>query len=822
MKRITTLFSCLLLALLTSVPVRADVYYHVELIPVLENGATGLVFSCPYASANTKYYNYLYNIGKENKWSTHFNGTFDRTSGNPDFYIMAAPGNDHQSIFAGWYWDAECTEPIKAGSNNYTYCKNNVSGSSWGRTLTSYASASIAEQPENVIKIYAKFVRTTPAFDWSTVGETPVDGKKYYIYSPVLHKFFKAPEGSPGSSNLPITTINLAEATLFTYDLLGEYTKNTCYDDYGKKENRSYKECTLTYQESGETRYASCSGANYWASTSSPSINHKLHVWSWASLEENTFVIAKADASSYDYVYNVLEALYFPVNSGRDIELSSSTGSLKRVGGYYWSFIPEEAVIAQAQVNSVNENGAVTITDSPTASGTAYVKFNVSATSVPTAFTYSLTGGDGHFVLNESETTCENGVLSVPVIYTAQNVHSSATPVSTATVTATANNAGASTASGIVSAYTDFEPRFALAVDALDWSRVGEEIVETFYSGQEIAASERDRLANKLVYAPAQTTGVASNHATWTATIIGANADQFKFANGTQTASGPYSANLLDVHYAPTTTGNHTATLHIVTTYTDAASHTETYEKDITLRGVGSASSRITFAKAGNQLPTNAESYDFGEIIGTNHKDITADLFISQISNPQMVWNDPAGQFEFDESSVNLSQRNQILTFRAHRTAPVTENTVHTATLTISGKGTNNEDVSATLTLTYTALPLIPTTVTWNWETMKENRTVTNPISTNSDGVWVLTKTAGDAVTYNDAAKSATAAYLHHEPGKTAAYILSIPQTDTYTAFEQEYETEIIPLPKHVVIDRQEYLGSDRQGYDGIYGKVSK
>lgn len=126
-------------------------------------------------------------------------------------------------------------------------------------------------------------------------------------------------------------------------------------------------------------------------------------------------------------------------------------------------------------------------------------------------------------------------------------------------------------------------------------------------------------------------------------------------------------------------------------------------------------------------------------------------MFISQITNPSYVWNDPAEVFELDESTIDLTKKNQTLSFRAHPDNPVATNTDYTATLTVSGKGTANEDVSATLTLTYRALPLIQTTVTWNWETMKENRTVTNPISTNSDGVWVLTKTAGDAVTYNDA-----------------------------------------------------------------------
>ena len=644
-----------------------------------------------------------------------------------------------------------------------------------------------------------------------------MDEGKYYIYNIATGRFLQAPKtGNGSSSNKPGTTANPAEATLFTCDSLTIGTNanylNKKIDDNGVTENRSYKECLFTYKgDDNVTRYASASGYSYWNwySTAATNINYKIHVWSWTSLGTDTFLIAKGDASGGNFISHL------EVYSDGSLDYQTQAG-LKRNNGFYWTFIPENALLSQSAVTSLNENGTVTIDASPTATGTAYVKFNVSSASLPAGFEYSLTGGDGHFDIVEESATCSGGILTVPVTYTAQNVHAVSSPASTATVTVTSVNGG-DPVEGTVTAYVDLQPKFALMVDELDWNAEG----ETFYKGMEIAASQRTYLANKLIYNPAQTTGVAANNATWTATIEGTNADQFKFANGTREVSGAYSASLLDVIYAPTTTGSHTATLHIVTSYT-ASNGEQTYENNITLLGTGSAASRITFAANGSETPLTAESYNYGDIIGTNRKDVTAELFISQITSPSYVWNDPAEVFELDESTIDLTKKNQTLSFRAHPDNPVATNTDYTATLTVSGKGTANEDVSAVLTLTYRALPLIQTTVTWNWETMKENRTVTNPISTNSDGVWVLTKTAGDAVTYNDASKSATAAYLHHEPGKTAAYILQIPQTDTYTAFEHEYETEIMPLPKYVVIDRQEYLGSDTQGYDGIYGKVKK
>ena len=808
----------------TNAVMAAPSYFRVEIIPVLENGAVGKLYACDNSSANSKYGNYLYNIGKDGLWtvcsdeSTHWEQTIEHGAGGGVQFYARAQAGDKRTMFEGWYWDAACTERLKSSSSgSVTYTNSSyftVSGN--GRTLTSYPSAAEAEAGTKIV-IYAKFVKTVPDFDWSTLGVTPMDEGKYYIYNIATGRFLQAPKtGNGSSSNKPGTTANPAEATLFTCDSLTIGT-NTTYlnkkiDDNGVTENRSYKECLFTYKgDDNVTRYASASGYSYWQwnSSASTNINYKIHVWSWESLGTDTFLIAKGDASGGEFTYHL------EVYSDGSLDYQTQAG-MKRNSGFYWTFIPENALLSQSTVTSLNENGMVTIDASPTATGTAYVKFNVSSASLPAGFEYELTGGDGHFDIVEESVTCSGGVLTVPVTYTAQNIHAVSSPASTATVKVTSVNGG-DPVEGTVTAYVDLQPKFALMVDELDWNAEG----ETVYKGMEIAASQRTYLANKLIYNPAQTTGVAANNATWTATIEGTNADQFKFANGTREVSGAYSASLLDVIYAPTTTGSHTATLHIVTSYT-ASNGEQTYEKNITLRGTGSAASRITFAANGSESPLTAESYNYGDIIGTNHKDVTAELFISQITSPSYVWNDPAEVFELDESTIDLTKKNQTLSFRAHPDNPVATNTDYTATLTVSGKGTANEDVSATLTLTYRALPLIQTTVEWHWETMKENRTVTNPISTNSDGVWVLTKTAGDAVTYNDAAKSATAAYLHHEPGKIAAYILQIPQTDTYTAFEQEYETEIIPLPKHVVIDRKEYLGDNSAHTEGEYGRVAK
>jgi hypothetical protein len=71
---------------------------------------------------------------------------------------------------------------------------------------------------------------------------------------------------------------------------------------------------------------------------------------------------------------------------------------------------------------------------------------------------------------------------------------------------------------------------------------VNEEIVERFYVGMDVAASERERLANKLLVTNANTMAkrTTTTKTVWTATIIGDNANQFKFPNGTQSFSGNY------------------------------------------------------------------------------------------------------------------------------------------------------------------------------------------------------------------------------------------------------------------------------------------
>lgn len=795
-KNLFRLFMLLLAIVASITSVKADTYCRVEIVPVEENGAVGKVYSCVVSSANNKYYYNPYNIGKDALWGDEFSATLTQSGETPNFYIMARPG-DRRSMFAGWYWNQACTEPLKSDQEQNNFTRHNVTSTGFNKSLSSYATAEEAEQTDHVIKIYAKFVKITPVFDWSTLAAAPVDGGQYYIYSPVMHRFVKAPVGATANNNPPTTTDNPIEATVFTCGLASEGTKSGCIDDDGQTvANRPYKLCTFAYQDGETTKYASCRGAGYWIETDNPTINQHSRVWSWSALETNTFMLDNGiDNNEFNEALEVL--------LGGNIVFRQN-GSNTRNGGIYWAFISKAQLEGQSQVSSKVQDESITINAAPDATGTAYVQFNVSDGSFAEYFNYTFeNAGDGNFAIGEP--TLSGNILTVPVTYTAQNVHSgTSTPASTAIVKVTAKN-GASSKTAAVSAYVDLKPTFALNVTALDWNRVNEEVVETIYAGMEIAASQRDRLQNKLVKDDAQTTGVAANNATWTATITGTNANQFKFANGTQSVSGAYSDDLLDVIYAPTVGGSHTATLHIVTSYTDATSHSETDTHDITLSGLCSNAAVITFTKEGNDSPTATEIHDFGDVIGANTAQITADLFISSlIANPQVTWSDEDNAFVFNPSSVDLTKANQTLTFEAHQTSVVTTATPRTATLTISGNGGT---VNAVLTLSYIAQPRIVPTVTWKWGTISENTTTSvAPIETNSDGAWTLEKAVGEKITYDAEAKTATAAYVHHEPNLSAQFVFHQDQTATYEAVDEEYEAIIgVPQSLDVRINSQNH-----------------
>lgn len=728
----------LLLALGTSESACSTNYFKIQVKAVYTGGASGA---------------HLY-AGLWSGWQSNFPAAADRpldefttgvlsSSGNPDVEIVTSKVDGMD--FLGWYRDECCTDLVS------TEFEKNVYGSSSGIAF------STDESKAPTTTFYAKFSQTTVA--WSTLGVAPTAGK-YYLYN----------VGSGG--------------------LLGWYNSTSSSLSVTKDPNKAL---LFTLEDGVTTTFSAVRN------------DETLYLNEYGTgMVSTTTPIAKSIEADNGF-------FYIKLNSGSNYWETSTSGSCtyapKSGTKLYqrWIFIPEDAYNACVRVEALNENGSVIITESPTASGTAYVTFDVSEVGPTSAFTYSLSGGDGHWALG-TPVRCNYTVI-VPVIYTAQNLHSTTlVPASTVTVTMSSTKSSDASlhtsASGYATSYVDLQPRFEMAVSELDWSYEEEALVETYYAGMEVAASQRERLANKLIYDAEQTNTIAKNNATWAATITGDDAAQFKFANGTQSVSGPYTPELLDVIFAPTATGDFTATLHIEVSYKDANNNNLVASHDVTLSGKGLFASYATFAANGNEQASAEESYDFGNIIGTNHKDVTAELNMTGLTGVTETWSDPDGVFEFDESTIDLTKSHQVLSFRAHRSTPIAAEADHTATLTISGTGTEGP-VTAVLTLTYHALPLTVPTVTWNWAALYEDAVATNPIATNSDGEWTLTMTAGDVVTYNAENHTASVPYLHHEPGHTASFTLTIPQTDTYAAVNTDYASTVVPTNPDVLIDSQ-------------------
>lgn len=758
-KRFKFLF-CLMLALMASITsVKAD-YWQLRVKAVLASGepATSYVSAGGCCSAPEPTSSDYTMPAPVNNWY----------SDNPDTYLKATPRNGEE--FMGWYEDEACTRQF------YT----SQTGNAYGAKM-SFVSHAAAAADVQITTVYALF--SVPAVNFSTLGEAPTTGN-YYLYGvgynglAGLYEYSdgKVVRGYKDPNQAVLYTLTFSSATNFTI---------SCVDE-------------------GVTKYVNKDGTYIKPETFPEKILEDKG--------DGTYMVNLNNGHSSGYTWWEMES------SGRaDYEQKNTTTTYQR-----WMFIPEATYNNLVSVESLRETGSITINSAPTASGTTNVKFNVSDIGPIAAFDCAITAGDdGNFVLGTP--TRSDNVITVPVTYTAHNVHSGiSTPIAMATVTLTAKNEAASSASGQVPVYVDLQPKFGLNVMELDWSYDGETLVETYYAGMEVAASKRARLQDKLIKNDAQTTGVAADFATWTATITGTNADQFKFANGTRTVSEPYTPELLDVIFAPTATGDFTATLHIVTSYTDANSNELTDTHDITLRGKALDVSYIHFAANGNETASDNETHNFGDIIGTNTQVVTAELGKHGVSNLTKVWNDPDGVFEFDVNSVDLTKSNQTLTFRAHRQSPVTTATNHTATLTVSGDGTEGP-VSGVLTLTYQALPLLTPTVTWNWSTIGEYKTASDPVTTNSDGAWTLTKTAGDKVTYNAEEKTATVPYLHHEPGLSATFALSIPQTDTYAAFNNTYTSTInAAAPADIYINSAENFSTYVEGNSWVTYDASK
>ena len=641
-------------------------------------------------------------------------------------------------IFQGLYKEAACTTLLADALTYIWYAANS--------DVPLYATSAEAAQEAHLVTVYALF---SDPVDWGA-GDTPPTTGEYYIYNIGRGGFIIPPAASWTGSNMTPTWTSVAnDAALFTLSYgVTDPTKTIISIDINNGKNDG-------------TWYLKRLGNQFAKDT--PAKENIIEA------VNNAYCQLKLDNGNY------WESNYLGTLGGQSSIITNT--QIPTVDYYRWLFIPKQAFLNNCKVKSKNSDGSVLI-ETPNGEGTASVSFNVSELGRTSDFNYSLSNTEHWEIV---DTTRSGNVVTLGVKYTAQGVGDFSTTIVTMSSKAK-SPATVTSATATASAAVSFTPVCEMAVGSkLDWSYDGEELKETFNAGMEVAASQRTRLKNQLVYNGDN--AIVRDVATWTATITGTNADQFKFSNGEQEISGTYSPELLDVIYAPTAAGTHTATLQVVVSYATVSSTPVT----VTLSGKAQNVSAVTMAVNGATASNNA-SLNLGDIIGTNSQDVTVDLYIQGMSNLTKEWSAPAGTFEFDENSLDLSKANQTLTFRAHRSTAVSETTNHMGTLTIKSNGTT----VGTLTLTYTAKPLLTPEVTWNWALLNEDATYTNPLSTTSDGAWTLEQKDGNGgMTYDAENISVTTEYMHHEPGYTAKFELNIAQTATYAALTDTLEATI-------------------------------
>ncbi len=668
---------------------------------------------------------------------------------------VAIQENNHEK-FIGWYTDEACTvllADIKTGSMYADPAKVPIYGTS-------------GEADNHIQTIYALFSDPINWSDLVTSGPTPQPaGDKYYIYNVGFGGFLSNTAGTTIKAFTDVT-----KAQLFTLTPAnGDSTQ-------------------ITTIINGTKYYLKKTGIGFQNSADWPA---RIKDYGGGVCQVGTTTSKKVSGQT---VY--IPALWYVNTSGGITNNKNQTLDNYCDDDFYnWLFIPEQTYLNQIQVKKVaqeDKNRDINIpAESPNGEDSVHVHFVVSGVGHADDFDCYFsndTQDRDHWRLDEKN---RNGnPVNVSVFYHAHGI-----PGDYVAKVVLASKAETPTRDTIIvtAHVSEYTPVCEMTVGStLDWStkEVGEEIYNV---GMEVAASQRERLQHKLVYSG--NNDFIRTTATWKATITGTNANQFKFATGKRDTIGTYSPELLDVIYAPTASsgeGVHEATLTVKVGYERAANDTVwSANKTVTLRGKATDNSMLTMAVNGSETASNNESYNFGEIIGTNSDAATIDLYLHNMGNSLTAeWSDPDGVFdEFDVSTIDFAKTYQRFVITAHPTTPVTENTNYSATLTIKSTGTT----VGTLTLQFTATPLLTADKpTWNWAELYEDATYANPITTYPGAVWTLEQRDGNGgMTYHPEDTTITTEYMHHQDGYTATFECNLAQSATYAARTDTFTARI-------------------------------
>ena len=395
--------------------------------------------------------------------SNEYTMAVSSTSSNPTVAFKSTAREGETIV--GWFLDPCCTQLVKTGSNPSIY-------GAAPSVIPRYATVAEVQ----IQTIYAKFTKRDNV-NWTTIGKSflpdiPSEGN-YYIRNNSSGNFLYY---DSSDQKLKANAVDINDALLFTLS---------------RGEGGA---ATISAVIGNETKYLNQDGTGLTAS----SVTHTIEYNSAKRKESYRVHLAKDDEGGPWY-------WFAPNESAANANITTYFVDATTNTGQCWFFIPEDTVLNYTRVYEKKSDGSVTISESPEASGTAYVSFSVSNTgNASQHFTYTLPNGssiDGPWALGEP-TRCGN-IITVPVTYTAQNIHSGTeTPASTTEVTITSTAETPTSAEAVATAYVDLQPTFEMAVSELDWSTKpeGEEIYNV---GMEVAASDRERLQNKLVYSSA-------------------------------------------------------------------------------------------------------------------------------------------------------------------------------------------------------------------------------------------------------------------------------------------------------------------------------
>lgn len=338
---------------------------------------------------------------------------------------------------------------------------------------------------------------------------------------------------------------------------------------------------------------------------------------------------------------------------------------------------------------------------------------NQPAVSGNIVFTLQDDRGESNFISNAGDinnitgfqtgtTAWSNGRYSLPISYTPSGIAGTFTAVATLT-----SRYGGSTQSATVSVTEDYTPRYTRPSDF------------TF--------AQVSTIGNAVLTGSATDLNYAAENGQWSAWIEGEDAAYFSIAGSISDGKIHPESGICEVRFTPRDGERaYSAVLHLSCIYTDQAGKTlNSTTEDIQLTGTGYIPQETTLSITPNSAnPGNAGStangiaYTYPAQYGTVKRAADFNVGYTYMSTPTYTWTgNDAGIFSMEakEPQATGAAYAQSLTIYAQTTEAVETETTYTATLTISGNSTLDENISITQTIQIeaTIFPKKKNTLAW-------------------------------------------------------------------------------------------------------------